>query len=281
MLPTISIGVTQAALDYSVIKVHLTRIADIALSKQEGEGKELHRGAIRFDQGIEVRNVHFRYGVGEPEVLRQVNLKVIPGEMIALVGPSGGGKTTLMKVMMGLFEPNHGSIMIGDTPLSAIDKRAYRRAIGSVAQDDMLYAGSLADNIAFFDPEIDMDKIEKAASLACIHDDIKAMPLGYDTLVGDMGTTLSGGQKQRVLIARALYVEPRLLFIDEGTAHLDEFTEEKLLNNLAALEITRITIAHRSKAIVSASRIFRVESGFVLEAPTLGGVAKGDREHVA
>ncbi|MEQ1546951.1 ATP-binding cassette domain-containing protein, partial [Methyloglobulus sp.] len=189
--------------------------------------------------------------------------KIEPGEMIALTGPSGGGKTTLMKLMMGLFEPNHGKIYIGDTLLSSLDKRKYRRQIGSVAQDDMLYAGSLADNIAFFDPEMDMERIERAATIACIYDDIKAMPLGFDSLVGDMGSTLSGGQKQRVLLARALYGEPKILFIDEGTAHLDPEIEDKLLNNLATLNITRITIAHRSKAIVMAARIVRIVQGCV------------------
>jgi ATP-binding cassette subfamily B protein RaxB len=251
----------EAAVNYSLIKVHLTRISDIALTKQEGEGKEVKSVSVSLEQGIAVRNLHFRYGTGEPDVLKGVNLNVEPGEMIALVGPSGGGKTTLMKIMMGLFEPIHGSIMIGDTPLSSIDKGAYRRSIGSVAQDDMLYAGSISDNIAFFDPDVDMAKVEKSAKLACIWDDVKAMPLGFDSLVGDMGSTLSGGQKQRVLIARALYIEPQILFIDEGTAHLDEFTEEKLLNNLAELGIIRITIAHRSKAISKATRVVLVERG--------------------
>jgi ATP-binding cassette subfamily B protein RaxB len=251
----------EAAINYSLIKVHLTRISDVALSKQEGDGREVKSGPVRFEQGITVKNLYFRYGAGEPDVLKGVNLKIQPGEMIALVGPSGGGKTTLMKIMMGLFEPNHGSIMIGDTPLSSIDKRAYRRGIGSVAQDDMLYAGSIADNIAFFDPDIDMVKVEKSATLACIYDDIKAMPLGFDSLVGDMGSTLSGGQKQRILIARALYIEPKILFIDEGTAHLDEFSEEKLLKNLAELGITRITIAHRSKAINRATRVVMIAGG--------------------
>lgn len=261
---------TQAALDYSLIKVHLTRIADIALTKQEGEGKELKSGAINFDAPLRLENVHFRYGAGEPDVLRGVSLKIEPGEMIALTGPSGGGKTTLMKLMMGLFEPNHGKIYIGDTLLSSLDKRKYRSQIGSVAQDDMLYAGSLADNIAFFDPEMDMERIERAASIACIYDDIKAMPLGFDSLVGDMGSTLSGGQKQRVLLARALYGEPKILFIDEGTAHLDPEIEDKLLNNLADLNITRITIAHRSKAIEMADRTIGVLSGFVQETRPAG-----------
>jgi ATP-binding cassette, subfamily B, bacterial CvaB/MchF/RaxB len=127
----------------------------------------------------------------------------------------------------------------------------------------VLYAGSLADNIGFFDPELDMEKVEKVAKLACIHDDIKKMPLGYDTLVGDMGSVLSGGQKQRVLIARALYVEPQILFIDEGTAHLDQEIEDVLLKGLASLKITMITIAHRSRAIESADRSVTVAYGTV------------------
>lgn len=256
---------TQAALDYSLIKVHLTRIADIALSKQEGEGKEIKYGVINFNGPLKLEGVYYRYGVGEADAVRGANITINPGEMVALVGPSGGGKTTLMKLMMGLFIPTHGKIYIADSPLSSLDMRQYRSQIGSVAQDDMLYAGSLADNIAFFDPDQDMQRIERAAQIACIYDDIKAMPLGFDTLVGDMGSTLSGGQKQRVLLARALYGEPKILFIDEGTAHLDPEIEDKLLNNLADLNITRITIAHRSKAIEMADRTIGVLSGFVQE----------------
>jgi ATP-binding cassette, subfamily B, bacterial CvaB/MchF/RaxB len=252
------IRLVEQALNYNLIQVHLTRISDIALSKQEDEGKQPIVGEIDFSQGIEIRNVHYRYGVGEAEVLSGVNLKINAGEMIAFVGPSGGGKTTLMKIMMGLFNPSHGEVIVGGRKLSALSKRDYRRHIGSVAQDDMLYAGSLAENIAFFDPEINMQRVEEVAQVACIYDDILKMPLGFDSLVGDMGSTLSGGQKQRVLIARALYGDPKILFIDEGTAHLDETTEELLLNNLAKLSIMRITIAHRSKAIESADRTITV-----------------------
>ena len=145
--------------------------------------------------------------------------------------------------------------------MSSLDRRAYRRQIGSVAQDDILYAGSLAENIAFFDPELDMAQIERVARVACIHEDIKRMPLGYDTLVGDMGSVLSGGQKQRVLIARALYMNPKMLFIDEGTAHLDEAIEAQLMGNLEKLTITRVTIAHRKSAINSAKKIFLIKDG--------------------
>jgi ATP-binding cassette, subfamily B, bacterial CvaB/MchF/RaxB len=260
----------EQALNFNLIQVHLTRIADIALSKQEDEGKQPIVGEIDWSQGIELRNVHYRYGVGEPEVVKGANLKIEQGEMIALIGPSGGGKTTLMKIMMGLFDPTYGEVLIGGRKLSSLSKSDYRKHIGSVAQDDMLYAGTLAENIAFFDPEIDMARVEEVAKIACIHDDIIKMPLAYDSLVGDMGSTLSGGQKQRVLIARALYAKPAILFIDEGTAHLDEFTEEMLLNSLAILNITRITIAHRSKAVEMASRTIGVLSGIVHETRQTG-----------
>jgi ATP-binding cassette, subfamily B, bacterial CvaB/MchF/RaxB len=171
-------------------------------------------------------------------------------------------------------------VLIGGRKLSGLSKSDYRKHIGSVAQDDMLYAGSLAENIAFFDPEIDMARVEEVAKIACIHDDIAQMPLAYDTLVGDMGSTLSGGQKQRVLLARALYPNPKLLFIDEGTAHLDPQIEAKLLNNLAELNISRITIAHRSKAVEMANRTIVVASGNVQEVRMTDYVSRGEDEYV-
>jgi ATP-binding cassette, subfamily B, bacterial CvaB/MchF/RaxB len=251
----------EEAINYNLVKVHLSRIADIALTNQEGEGKATVRGAIDLNQPIIIKSLRFRYGVGDTEVLRGVNMTIASGEMIALVGPSGGGKTTLVKLIMGLLDPTAGSISIGDTPLSAMDKRAYRQCIGSVAQDDMLYAGSIADNIAFFDPEIDMKRVEDSARVACIYDDIKAMPLGFDSLVGDMGSTLSGGQKQRVLLARALYPQPRLLLLDEGTAHLDAISESKVIEALDAMKITRILVAHRERSIGVADKVWVIVKG--------------------
>lgn len=253
----------EAAINYSLIKVHLTRISDIALSKQEGEGKENTANELDFSKGIELRNVHFRYGAGEPEVLSAVNLTIKAGEMIAVVGPSGGGKTTMMKIMMGLLKPSQGEVFVGGQKLATLSKYDYRRHVGSVAQDDMLYAGSIAENIAFFDPEIDIERVKEVAKIAVVYDDVNEMPLGFDSLVGDMGSVLSGGQKQRILIARALYSGPKILFIDEGTAHLDELTEDKLLNQLAKLSIIRITIAHRSKAIETAHRTIKIAGRLV------------------
>jgi ATP-binding cassette subfamily B protein RaxB len=197
-------------------------------------------------------------------VLRGVNLKLEPGEMVALVGPSGGGKTTLLKIIMGLLEPTYGQVLVDGKPLNALGVEQWRRHIGSVAQDDMLYAGSLAENIAFFDPEIDMERVVEVAKLAAIHDTIETMPMRYDTLVGDMGSALSGGQKQRVLLARALYPDPVVLFMDEGTAHLDSESEHQVMDAIAALPITRIVSAHRPGAVAEASRTILVANGSAL-----------------
>jgi|APAra7269097138_1048543.scaffolds.fasta_scaffold06807_2 ATP-binding cassette, subfamily B, bacterial CvaB/MchF/RaxB len=255
----------EQAINFKIIQVHLTRIADIALSKPEDDGKQPSRDLPDYSQGIELRNIRYRYGVGEPEVLQGASLKIEPGEMVALVGPSGGGKTTLLKIMMGLFSPTYGEILIGGRHLSSFDKRRARQMIGSVAQDDELFAGSLAENIAFFDPEIDMARVEEVAAIACIRDDINKMPMRFDTMVGDMGSVLSGGQKQRVLLARALYHKPPILFVDEGTAHLDPHNEEEVLKNIKSLNITTVVVAHRSKSIERANRVVAVMSGFAIE----------------
>lgn len=253
-------------INYRLLDVHLGRISDIALSKTESgvEGRPGHAHPITG--AIELRQVRFRYGSGEPEILKGVDLKVESGTMVALVGPSGGGKTTLMKIMMGLFEPTHGQVLIDGQSLGSLGLGAWRTQIGSVAQDDLLYAGSLAENISFFDPEIDMERVIEVATLAHIHDDIEKMPLRYESLVGDMGSALSGGQKQRVLLARALYPRPRVLFIDEGTAHLDHHSETAVMTSLDKLGITRIVIAHRPQAAQSADHVFVVVGGLCREA---------------
>lgn len=250
----------EQAIDFRLLDVHLSRIADIVLSPPETGVEEAADGS-EIGGEVELRSVFFRYGAGEAEVLRGVDLKVAPGEMIALTGASGGGKTTLLKIMMGLFETGHGQVLSGGRPLRSLGIRNWRRQIGSVSQDDLLYAGTLAENIAFFDPEIDMNRVREVARLACIDIDIQALPLGYESLVGDMGSALSGGQKQRVLLARALYRRPKILFMDEGTAHLDPASEEAVLQSLRSLNMTCILVAHRSKAIEAADRVVLVMNG--------------------
>jgi ATP-binding cassette subfamily B protein RaxB len=254
-----------------LLDVHLGRIADIALSKPEFAAAARSESLEEVRGAIELHNVTFRYGIGEPEVLKGVNLKIEPGEMVALVGPSGGGKTTLLKIMMGLIEPSYGQVLVDGKPLASFGLHQWRRSIGSVAQDDVLYAGSLAENIAFFDPEIDMARVVAAARCAAIHETIERMPMRYDTLVGDMGSALSGGQRQRVLLARALYPNPALLFIDEGTAHLDVEAERQVMEALVQLPVTRVVSAHRPGAVSHAARTILVAGGQAREltqAPT-------------
>jgi ATP-binding cassette subfamily B protein RaxB len=256
---------TEQVINYQIVKVHLTRIADIALSKTEDGEEAKSNDEPDFAKPLVLDRLFYRYGQNEPMVLNGVNLTIEPGEFLAITGPSGGGKTTLMKLIMGLFEPSNGAIRLGERPISSYRKIKYRRAIGSVAQGDTLYAGSLAENISFFDPEIDMERVRTVAAQAQIHDEIEAMPMGYETLVGDMGSVLSGGQLQRVLLARALYPDPQLLILDEGTANLDADNENKILEVLKDLDITRIAVAHRPATLEAAQRTIVVENGAAMD----------------
>jgi len=212
---------------------------------------------------IELRKLSFRYGAQEPWVLKDVDLVIKAGEMIAVAGPSGAGKTTLTKLLIGLLKPTEGEILVDDIPLNAMGVQAWRANLGVVMQDDQLLAGSIADNIAFFDPEMEMPRVEAAARAACVHDDILKNPMGYNSLVGDMGASLSGGQQQRVMLARALYRNPALLFLDEGTANLDAQSEAEIVQYIRGQNITRICIAHRPALINAADRILWVEGGHV------------------
>lgn len=253
----------QSLLDEGVklrlLDLHLAQLADIAQS-EEDSGFEEPLTRPDFAGRIELRNVHFAYGRHDPAVLKGVDLTIEPGDYIALTGPSGGGKTTLAKLILGLMDPTEGEILVDGVPLPAFGRRAFRNHVAAVLQDDVLYAGSIADNVASFG-EVDMVRLDECLQAAAILDDVMAMPMRHETLVGDMGSTLSGGQRQRILLARALYRQPRLLLLDEGTAHLD-LAHEALVNAAVNnLGITRIIIAHRPETIAAAGRIVRLEEG--------------------
>jgi len=167
--------------------------------------------------------------------------------------------------MLGLLKPESGSITIGGVDLHKYGPHNLRRMIGTVMQDDQLFAGSIAENISFFDAEFDLSRIEAAAQLAAVHDEILAMPMGYHSLIGDMGSSLSGGQKQRIILARALYREPKLLFLDEATSHLDVMKERSVNEAISQLELTQVMVAHRPETIHRAGRVLVMDGGKIVQ----------------
>lgn len=253
-----SVALVEKALEFRILGLHLERLSDIALTPLERGHDQLLSYTRPFQGRIELRNLFFRYADSEPFVLEDINLVIEPGEFVTIMGPSGGGKTTLVKVMLGLLEPTSGEVLIDGVSLPTIGARAFREQVAAVMQEDHLLSGSIADNICFFDPDYDKEKLIRCARLAGIDAEIMAMPMTYNSLVGDMGSSLSGGQKQRVLLARALYRDPRILFLDEGTAHLDVDNERFINDSLRQLRMTRISVAHRSDIANGADKIVRV-----------------------
>lgn len=261
----------ERLIEFRLLGLHLERIADIGLALPEHiPDKSVCVPAAAIDSAagggkIEFKNVSFRYAEEEPWVLHNASLTIEPGEMISFVGPSGSGKSSLMKLLLGLFEPQEGDIFYAGLRLDRYGHANYRSRIGTVMQDDALLAGSIADNISFFDLAPDPTKVRRCAEKAAIHQDISAMPMGYNSLVGDMGGTLSAGQRQRVLLARALYRDPEILVLDEGTANLDAATEARIIRMLKRLEITRICVAHREAMILASSRVVLLKNGALHE----------------
>ncbi|NWO06409.1 MAG: peptidase domain-containing ABC transporter [Alteromonadaceae bacterium] len=266
-------ALVDKVIEFKMIRLHLERIADIAKTPVE-KALGSHNFNQQRDQSLagqlELHNIAYRYSPNDPFLFQDLNLEIQPGEVIAIVGPSGCGKTTLLKIMLGLLQPDQGDLFIDGQGLEKIGLRGYRSQIAAVMQNDQLMSGSIADNISFFDPEPDTHAIAKCAQRACIDHDIHAMPMGFDSLVGDMGTTLSGGQKQRILLARALYQRPVMLFLDEATSHLDSSTEQAVNANLRELNTTRVMIAHREATIKMADRVLVLQGGQIHEAPKQG-----------
>jgi ATP-binding cassette, subfamily B, bacterial CvaB/MchF/RaxB len=257
----------ERLIEFLLLGLHLERLADIALNPVE-KGHDRPLAAARPVTGqIALQGLGFRYAESEPCIFRNIDMTIEPGQFVTIVGPSGSGKTTLLKVMIGLLEPSEAEILIDGTPLASIGARSWREHVGAVMQDDQLLSGSIAENISFFDATVDEAHMVDCAGIACIHDEISAMPMGYNSLIGDMGSSLSGGQKQRVLLARALYRRPKVLVLDEGTAHLDVATERLINQRLRGLDLTRISVAHRPEMMSGADRILRIDADAVTELP--------------
>lgn len=249
--------------EFRMLRLHGERLADIALAEPE-EGHDLSEVAAPTSTFIQVEGLGFRYADGEPWVLKDLSLRIEDGESVAIVGASGCGKTTLVKLLLGLLKPSEGYIRIGGLDLHKTGPRNLRAMISAVMQDDQLFAGTLAENISLFDQEFDQERIEHAAKLAAIHDEIIMMPMGYHSLIGDMGSSLSGGQKQRIILARALYRNPRILILDEATSHLDVARERLVNDAVKCLKLTKVIVAHRPETIASADRVLEMEGGRIV-----------------
>jgi ATP-binding cassette subfamily B protein RaxB len=267
-------GLIDKGVELKMLKLQGERLADIVLTEPEIE-PDVPQREDGVAARLELQDLSFRYSDNEPEVLKGVGLVIEPGESVAISGPSGCGKTTLLKLMLGIHAPQEGKVIVGGVPLQQLGLRAWRDMIGTVMQDDQLFAGSITDNISFFDAHADASWVEHCAQMAAVHDEIEAMPMGYNTLIGDMGASISGGQKQRILLARALYKRPQILFLDEATSALDVDRERMVNQAIRQLNITRVIVAHRPETIASASRVIVLKDGRVAqELRTVTGASR-------
>jgi ATP-binding cassette subfamily B protein RaxB len=256
-----TVSLIEQAISFRMLGLHLERLADVALTEEAPGMSGPPASPAQLNGRLELRDITFRYAAGEPAVLDGASLVVEPGEHVAITGPSGGGKSTLVKILLGLAEPESGQVLVDGVPLAQFGYKNFYTQLGVVLQDDSLFTGSIGENITMFDESPDPLRLEQAARDAAIHDEIMTMPMRYESIVGDMGSAISGGQKQRVLLARALYRRPRLLVVDEGTSHLDLERERHVNDAIGRAGITRIIIAHRPETIRSAAKIYRLEHG--------------------
>lgn len=246
-----------------MIKLHLERLADIALTPKEPGLDNLSAFSVPMQGVIALKDASFRYSPMDPLIVEHLNININPGEAVAIYGPSGSGKSTIINMLSGLMQPTDGCLYIDHQPLKVFGMRAYRANTGAVLQSDSLLSGNVRENISFSNTAHDDQAIERAARLAEIHHEIMAMPMGYDSLIGDMGTALSLGQQQRILIARALYHKPRVIFMDEGTAHIDAKTEIRIMQKIRELGISCVFISHNKSLLKYADKIVHLVKGEV------------------
>lgn len=253
-------------IEIKMLSLHGERLADIVLTDQEKNSNNLSvaKPSVQQRTDISVKSLKFRYSEDESWIIHGINFNVPEGQSVAIVGATGCGKTTLMNLLLGNLKPEHGEIKIGGQNINNINTNEIKSLIAYVAQDDVLFAGSIIENIGFFDDSLQQEWVEECAKMASIHNEIIAMPMGYQTLVGDMGNILSGGQKQRILLARALYRKPKILFLDEATSQLDIIKEKEINEMIKSLNITRIIIAHRPETISSVDRIIVIDNGRII-----------------
>ncbi len=257
-------ALVSSALDLQMLKSHMDRIDDVLQTPVE-QDRDAVAAPPRLRGHVAVRNLSFKYGDQAPLVVQDVSLDITPGMSVALVGPSGSGKSTLLNILAGLYRPVTGEVVYDGRPLHDMDVRAVRQQIGIVPQHPFIFGGSLRENVALTAPGAQLDRITAACKVACLHDDITEMPMGYDTVISDGGGSLSGGQRQRVAIARAVIRNPGLMLLDEATSALDNSTEKRVIENLERQRCTRITVAHRLSTVRNADLIVVMDKGRMVE----------------
>jgi ATP-binding cassette subfamily B protein len=257
----------SSGLQLQLIASYMARINDVLDKPREQAGRRL-RPAGPLTGRIRAADVSFRYSPVAPLVVRNVSLDIHPGQRIGIAGRSGSGKSTLAHLLLGLYQPVSGRIEYDGQDLAELDARSVRRQLGIVTQHPYVFGSSIRENIALADPALRLADVAEAARLACIHEDILAMPMGYDTLLHDGGGSLSGGQRQRIALARALVSRPSILLLDEATSELDTVTEQLVYGNLAAIPATTIVIAHRLSTLRNADLILVMAEGAIAEAGT-------------
>ncbi len=260
-------SLVASALQLTMLGSYVERIDDVFVTEPE-QRRDATVMPPRLTGAIELHRVSFRYGPADPLVVRDVTLAVAAGTTLAIVGRSGSGKSTLAALLLGLHRPTEGRIVYDGYDLNELDHKLLRQQLGMVPQNPFVFSGSIRSNIALADPSISFDRVIAAARKACIDADIRAMPMGYETIVADGGSTLSGGQRQRIALARALIHDPSLILLDEATSSLDATTERNVMDNLKVLRATRILIAHRLSTVINADRIVVMEDGKVAEVGT-------------
>jgi ABC-type bacteriocin/lantibiotic exporter with double-glycine peptidase domain len=244
--------------------------------KAEPEVTEEKEIVTEVSGNIEVSHVTFRYEQNTPYVLKDLNMKVRSGEYVAIVGRTGCGKSTLVRLLLGFEKPETGSIFYDQHDVANVDPRSLRKSIGVVIQNGELFQGDIFSNITISAPQLKMEDAWEAAELAGIADDIREMPMGMQTLISEGQGGISGGQKQRLMIARAVAPKPKILIFDEATSALDNKTQKQVSDSLDSLQCTRIVIAHRLSTIRNCDRILVMDQGTIVEEGTYDDLISKD-----
>lgn len=249
-------SLVDVVIEYKCLAPHKNRIIDVMLEEREPEVKRPSGATV--EGHISVTSLSYRYSRFEPYVFTDFSIEIVAGQSVAVVGKSGCGKTTLCKLMLGLFKPSFGRISIDGKDLNCSENSWLLQEVSSVMQDDRLTTGSIVENIAFLEEQPDMSRVVEAAKMANVYDEIMEMPMRFESLVSEDVKSISGGQKQRIIIARALYRKPKVLIMDEATSNLDVFNERIISKNISDSKITRIIFAHRPETIKSADAVYNL-----------------------